>query len=101
MRRRMAAVLWTPCFLLAACEPRRVVEHIPTPPERLVCEGVPAERPAIPPERALPSGGLDTASVRAREAVVGGYLLEIERRLHGCAVNAQWRREFEEGLARE
>lgn len=98
MRSTMAAALLTCCFL-AGCnsEPQRVVTHLPTPPERLVCEGVPAQRPTIPPERTVP-GGLETASVRAREAVVAGYVVLLESRLFTCANNMQWRREYEAGL---
>lgn len=97
-------------ILLTACaETKRVVEHLPTPPERLICERA-GTRPTIPPEavvaweRITNAGAakvaLDAyvASVRAREAVVADYVLNVEGKLERCAINMDWRRDYEKGL---
>ena len=83
------------------------------PPQRLACEGLPASRPAIPPEYVIdwnavlvPGDAIATrdraraehlkfvASIRTREGVVSGYLVQIEGRLFVCSDNAAWLREF-------
>lgn len=102
------------CYLLvAACagEPQRVVTHLPTPPERLVCEGVPNARPSLPAQYRIDWSSVTTlAQARAeheryvrveveRNGIVAGYLLNIEGRLFLCFNNMQWRREYEAGIA--
>lgn len=95
---------------LTACgEPKRVVESIPTPPERLICEAA-GTRPSIPPEYRIDWGKVRTvaearaehdkfvAVLRTREGVIAAYILEVEGKLFTCFVNAQWRRDFEAGL---
>lgn len=99
-------------LLLCACgETKRVAEFIPTPPERLVCEQA-GTRPTIPPETTIDWTHVTTVaqakiehegyvkSVRTREGVVAGYILEVEGKLFTCFNNAQWRREFEADLAK-
>lgn len=95
--------------LLTSCSPNRIVEAIPTPPERLVCEPA-GPRPAIPAEHKIDWSRVVTVpqarvehdayvrSIRSREGVITGYLVSIEDKLFTCAVNAQWRRDFEAGL---
>ena len=96
--------------LLAACgEPKRIVESIPTPPERLICENA-GTRPSIPPEHRIDWTKVRTvaearaehdkfvAVLRTREGLIAGYILETEGKLFVCASNAQWRRDFEKGL---
>lgn len=99
------------CLAVSACEEtKRVVESLPTPPERLICERAGA-RPSIPPEhqidwsqiRTVPAARLEhekyVATVRTREGIVAGYVLKIESNLWTCWNNAQWRRDYEKGLA--
>ena len=109
MRLLTAAALLTSCSLLTACEKDKVVEALPTPPERLVCEAAGA-RPAIPAEHVIDWSRVVTvdqakaehlkfvASVRNREGVITGYIMRIEGKLFVCQTNMQWRRTFERGL---
>lgn len=105
----MGAALSTLCFLVA-CNTRHVVQPLPTPPERLVCEGVPASRPSVPPEyvidwsrvTSVPQARAEheryVATIRTREGITVGYILDIEGRLFTCHSNVQWRRDFEAGI---
>lgn len=98
-------------FTLAACEPKRVVESLPTPPERLICEKA-GTRPTIPAEHEIDWTQVRTAAqakiqheqyvatVRTREGIVAGYVLKLEGNLWQCWNNVQWRREFEAGVQR-
>lgn len=99
-------------LLLAGCGPtvKRVAESLPTPPERLVCDAA-GTRPAIPGEYKIDWAGVSTvaqarseheryvASIRSREGVIVAYLMRVEGRLFVCSNNAQWRRDYEAGLA--
>lgn len=97
---------------LAACgEPKRVVESLPTPPERLICEPA-GTRPAVPAEYVIDWTKIRTvaqaksehekfvATLRTREGIVAGYIVKIEGKLFTCWTNAQWRRDYEAGLAK-
>ena len=96
-------------FLLTACEPKRIVEHLPTPPERLVCEER-GDRPAIPAEYVIDWTRVTTVAqakvehqahvtrVRQREAAVTGYIISLEGKLFVCSSNMKWRRDFEASL---
>jgi len=109
LRLPMVAVLSTCCFLLASCGEDKVVEHLPTPPERLICEAA-GDRPAIPAEYTIDWATVVTvdqarsehmkyvASVRNREGVITGYIMRIEGKLFTCATNMQWRRTYEAEL---
>lgn len=81
--------------LVTACgEKQYAVEVVKPPVERLICEAAGA-RPAIPPEAPATAPREDyTASVRAREGVISGYILDLESRLFKCSDNAQWLRDF-------
>lgn len=96
---------------LAACgDTKRVVEHLPTPPERLICERA-GTRPTLPPEHAIDWAQVRTVAaakvehekfvsvLRTREGLVAGYILKLEGELFRCFNNMQWRREYEAGLA--
>jgi len=97
------------CLALTGCKPDKVVEHLPTPPERLVCEAA-GDRPSIPREYAVDWSKVATvaqaqtehlkyvASVRNREGVITGYIMRIEGKLFTCHTNAQWRADFEKRL---
>ena len=95
---------------LSACGgTKRVAEHLPTPPERLVCERA-GTRPSLPPEHAIDWGNVRTvtqakaehekfvAVLRTREGLVAGYVLKLEGALFQCFTNMQWRRDYEAGL---
>lgn len=95
---------------LASCgDTKRVVEHLPTPPERLVCEPA-GTRPTVPPEYQIQWQQVQTvaqakaehekfvAVLRTREGIVAGYILSLEGKLFVCFTNAQWRRDYEAGL---
>lgn len=113
---KRAAVLLTSCFLLTACEPKRVVTALPIPPERMDCAAA-GKRPAIPPEYAIDWRRVESAltvpdavkaarsevqqfvgSVRTREGTVAGYVLSIEGQLFACSNDATWLREWQAGL---
>lgn len=108
---KVAALLLTVASLTACADTKRVVEMLPTPPERLVCEAA-GTRPTIPPEFVIDWSRVTTvaaakaahdqfvATVRTREGVVAGYVLAIEGKLAICGINAQWRRDFEAGIGR-
>lgn len=97
------------CFLLAACEPQKIVEPLPTPPERLVCEAA-GIRPDIPAEEPIDWGAIRTveeardayarflATVRTREGIIAGYVLQLEGKLFVCFNNMEWRRQWEAEL---
>lgn len=94
---------------LAGCETKRVVEPLPTPPERLICEPA-GTRPTVPPEYVIDWSQVRTiaearaehekfvAVLRTREGIVAGYILKLEGKLFVCFTNAQWRRDFEAGI---
>jgi hypothetical protein len=75
-----------------------------------VCEGVPAERPAIPPTYVIDWSKVTTVdqahsehdayvrSVLARNQVLAGYIVTIEGRLFVCSNNAQFWRDYWSGL---
>lgn len=97
---------------LAACgTAKRVVDALPTPPERLICERA-GTRPALPPEhgidwanvRTVPAAKIEhekfVAVLRTREGLVAGYVLKVESVLFNCWTNVQWRRDFEAGIGR-
>lgn len=115
LRPRTALLLWT-CFsalALSSCaDTKRIVTNLAPPSERLQCVGLSA-RPKIPAEytidwakvgaaRTVPEAvtvakgevGKYVASIRTREGVIAGYILDIEGKLFACSNNAQWLREF-------
>lgn len=109
---RKALVLSTLCLAASACsDTKRVVEYLPTPPERLICERT-GTRPSIPPEHQIDWSQVKTVSaaktehqkfvdvVRTREGIVAGYILKLEGVNFTCWNNMQWRREYEAGLSR-
>lgn len=97
------------CSLLAACGTDRVVQHLPTPPERLICEAA-GDRPTIPVERVIDWPRVGTvaqaqaeharyvATIRSREGAVTGYIMRLEGKLFTCSTNAEWRRSYEKAL---
>lgn len=95
----------------ASCGEKRVVESLPTPAERLVCERA-GTRPAVPPEYVIDWTKVSTvaqakiehekfvAVLRTREGIVAGYIVKIEGNLWTCWNNVEWRRQYEAGLAK-
>jgi hypothetical protein len=104
------------CLAVSACTTtRRTTEALRpdlTNPERFVCEPA-GTRPRIEPEdvveldraRAAPTVAAAlaiveqevrayVASVRAREGIVTGYIVQIEGKLFRCGNNMAWQRDF-------
>lgn len=109
MRYVKAIVLSMFCLAMAACETVR--EAAPLRPDldypaRLICEGVPDKRPAISPEYVIDWSKVETVarakteheayvrSVRTREGIVAGYVVEIEGKLFTCSNNAAFWRDY-------
>ncbi len=78
-------------------------------PARLVCEAA-SSRPEIPAEYAIDWGRVVTVeqakaehdayvrSIRTREGIIAGYVVDIEGRLFVCSSNAQWWRDYWKGV---
>ena len=107
-----ALALSTLCLAVSACgDTKRVVEHLPTPPERLICERT-GTRPTIPPEHQIDWSQVKTvpaarfehekyvSTVRTREGIVAGYVLKLEGVNFTCWNNMEWRRQYEAELAK-
>ena len=90
----------------SACAPTRVVVPLKPDPERLDCVEL-AGRPTIPAEyvvdwtriRAGGDAARDEvtrliASVRSREGIVVGYVVQLEERVFACSNDATWLRDF-------
>ena len=66
----------------------------------------PGQRPAIPPEYVIDWSKVETVAqarseheafvrtVRTREGVVAGYVVQVEEKLFVCASDAAWLRDF-------
>ena len=105
-----AAVLSTCCFL-AACADREVLVPLAPPADRLDCVALEA-RPSIPAEYVIDWTKVTTVaqargeheayvrSIRTREGVIVGHIVEIENRLFLCASDDAWLRDFYKGLPR-
>lgn len=103
MRKRKALALLM-CFsatALSACGEKRVVTNLAPPADKLVCEAA-GPRPEIPPESVIDWAHVTSVaqakiehegyvkSVRAREGVIAGYILNIEGKLFACSNNMRW-----------
>ncbi len=103
-----AAALWTLCSLLVSgCGTTRVMAPVKPDADRMDCVAVtPADRPALPPEYVIDWSAVLTVpqarsehesfvrSVRTREGVTVGYIVDVEGRLFMCANDAAWLRDF-------
>ena len=89
-----------------ACAPTRVVVPLKPDPERLDCVEL-SGRPTIPAEYVVDwtkvvAGGDAAqaevtrliASVRSREGIVAGYIVQLEERVFACSNDAAWLRDF-------
>lgn len=96
---------------VAACQPKHIATNIAPPSERLQC--VPAgDRPTIPSEYVIDWSKVTTVeqahsehdayvrSVRTREGIIAGYIVQIEGKLFACSNNAAWLRDFYAGTAK-
>ena len=105
-----ALALLTLCSVVSSCgDTKRIVEALPTPADRLICERI-GTRPTIPPEHKIDWSQVRTvaqakvehdkvmATVRTREGIVAGYILKLEGANFICWNNMEWRRQFEAGL---
>ena len=99
----LALALSTLC--LASCETTRVAVPLKPPLERLDCVAL-SGRPAIPPEHVIDWARVTTVpqakieheafvrSVRTREGIAVGHIVEVEGRLFACSNDAAWLRDF-------
>lgn len=110
-----ALALSTLCLVASCGDTVRSVSALrpdKTNPDRFVCE-LAGTRPTIPPEykidwaavasvtQAQAEHGKYVASIRTREGLVAGYVLNVEDRLFLCFNNMRWQREFYAGLPEE
>lgn len=103
----LALALSTLC--LTACETTRVVAPVKPPAERIDCREI-GTRPAIPAEYVIDWAKVTTVaqarseheafvrSVRTREGIVAGHVVEVEGRLFACSTDAAWLRDFFKAL---
>jgi hypothetical protein len=108
MKRLLLGVaLSTFCLAGAACNTTRVAVPIKPDADRMDCVAVvAADRPAIPPEYVIDWSKVLTVAqartehdafvrtVRTREGVVSGYIVDVEGRLFACSSDAAWLRDF-------
>lgn len=107
MRQKLKALALSTCCLTltaASCE-KRIAVALKPPPERLQCVAA-GQRPNIPPELVIDWAHVTTVaqakiehegyvrSIRQREGVIAGYILEVEGKLFACSNNAIWLREW-------
>ncbi len=98
-------------FCLAACNTTRVAVPLKPDPSRMDCVAVEGrDRPAIPPEYVIDWARVTTVAqarseheafvrtVRTREGVVAGYVVQVEEKLFLCASDAAWLRDFFDAL---
>lgn len=120
MLKRMVLALSMCCLAVSGCETtKRATEALRpdlTNPDRFICEAA-GTRPKTPPEYQIdwsqvgqaPSVKVATerakaevakliGSIRSREGVVVGYVLQLEDRHFVCFNNMQWQRDFYRGL---
>lgn len=107
--RNYTALVFCAAALASCGEPKVIAEALPIPAERMDCVEA-GSRPAIPPEHKIEWANVSNvlqarqeynqyvASVRAREGMVAGYVLDLEGRLFLCASDAQWLREWQAGI---
>lgn len=107
-RLRMAAVLLTFCSAASACQTPEVIAKALRPdrtnPERFICEPA-GTRPQIPAEyqvnrsvttvpQAFAEHDAYVRSIRTREGIVAGYIIQLEGRHFVCFNNMTWQRDF-------
>lgn len=113
MRSAMAPALLMLCLAVSACETtKRSVEALrpdKTNPDRFVCEAA-ATRPQLPAEYRIDWSTVTTVpqaraehekfvgTLRTREGLVAGYILDLEGKQFLCFNNMQWQRDFYRGL---
>ena len=108
MKRLLLGIaLSTFCLAGSACNTTRVAVPLKPDPARMDCVAVePGQRPAIPPEYVIDWSKVETVAqarseheafvrtVRTREGVVAGYVVQVEEKLFVCASDAAWLRDF-------
>lgn len=104
MKRSLLAIALS-TFCLAGCETTRVAAPVKPPADRMDCREL-SGRPAIPPEYVIDWSKVTTVaqargehesfvrSVRTREGIVAGHVVQVEDRLFLCASDAEWLRDF-------
>lgn len=106
MKRSLLAIALS-TFCLAGCGERpRVVAPLKPPAERMDCRVLESGRPSIPPEYAIDWSKVVTVdqargehdayvrSVRTREGIAAGYIVQLEDRVFLCASDAEWLHDF-------
>lgn len=100
-----------PCLTLCltACETIRVAENIEIPADKIDCVAA-GERPKIPAEYVIDWNSVQTVqtarsehdayvrTVRDREGVIGGHIVDIEGKLFACSSDDKWIRDYQAGL---
>jgi hypothetical protein len=96
-------------FCLAACETTRIMVPVAPPADRIDCRELDG-RPRIPTEYVIDWSRVVTveqaqaehqavvASVRAREGVAAGYIVDLEGAVFACASDAAWLRDLYGGV---
>lgn len=110
MKLSLLAIALSTCCL-AACETARVAVPLKPDADRMDCVAAPANaRPVLPPEYVIDWSKVTTVaqarsehdsyvrSIRTREGVVAGYIVDVEGKLFLCANDAAWLRDFYAGL---
>lgn len=104
-----ALALLMSSLAVSACQEKRVVTALKPPEARLQCVAA-GERPKIPSEHVIDWSAVQTvpqakseherfvATLRTRERIVAGYLIQLEGRLFACSNNVTWLREYFEKL---
>lgn len=116
MRYVTALLLSMSCLAVSACETTRrtttALRPDQTNPERFVCEPA-GTRPQIPAEYVIDWSRVSTVpqaraeheafvrTLRTREGIVAGYLVQLEGRHFICFNNMQWQRDFYSRLPAE
>lgn len=94
-------------LLLAGCGTTRVLAPVKPPADRMDCQAVDAkDRPALPREYVIDWSKVFTVpqartehetyvrSIRDREGVTVGYIVDLEGRLFLCSSDDEWLRDF-------
>lgn len=107
-----AAIIFVALLLSSCGDTVRSVSALrpdKTNPERFVCE-LAGTRPTVPPEYVIDWSKVTTVAqaktehdkfvgtLRTREGIVAGYVLDVEDHLFVCFNNMRWQREFYAGL---
>lgn len=107
MKRLLLAIALSTSCLAASCNTTRVAVPLKPDADRLDCVAVdPSARPSIPPEYVIDWSKVATVAqarsehdayvrtIRTREGIVAGYVVQLEDKVFVCASDAAWLRDF-------